>query len=106
MSNLQIIILKPASPAIQLSMYSGAECGWPSPALDWAEAELSLDELVGVGAASKCLAWVTDGALACSGICQDDILVVDMALQPAPGDIVLALHEGEHYLRRLAGQGQ
>jgi len=106
MSNLQIIPLKPASPAIQLPMYPGAECGWPSPALDWAEAELSLDELVGVGAASTCLVWVTDGALASSGICQDDILVVDMALQPVPGDIVLALHEGEPYLRRLTELGQ
>jgi DNA polymerase V len=106
MSNLQIIPLKPASPAIQLSMYPGAECGWPSPALDWAEAELSLDQLLGVGAASTCLAWVTDGALANSGICQDDILVVDTAMQPVPGDIVLVLHDGEHLLRRLSEHGQ
>lgn len=105
MSNLQIIPLKPGSLAIQLSMYPGAECGWPSPALDWAEAELSLDELVGVGAASTWLAWVADDALANSGICQDDILVVDTAMGPIPGDIVLALHDGEHLLRRLSEQG-
>ncbi|MDF9778757.1 S24 family peptidase [Pseudomonas baetica] len=106
MSNLQIVPLKPASPAILLSMYPGAECGWPSPALDWSEAELSLDELVGVGSTTTWLAWVTDGALANSGICQDDILVVDTALQPIPGDIVLALHDGEHFLRRLSEHGQ
>lgn len=105
MSSLRIVAVQRASLAVLLPMYPAIACGWPSPALDWSEAELSLDDLVGVDAVSTKLAWVTDGALSASGICQGDVLVVDMAIQPAPGDIVLALFDGEHYLRRLSVRG-
>lgn len=104
--SLQLFPIKQSAPTARLSVFPAAACGWPSPALDYEEPPLSLDELVGVDAASTYLAWVTDDALTPSGICRDDILVVDMASQPQPGDVVLALVDGAHYLRRLAGRGQ
>lgn len=65
-----------------------------------------MDELVGVGSTSTMLAWVIDDALYPSGIGVDDLLVIDTALDPTPGDVVLVIYEGEHYLRRLAPRGQ
>lgn len=83
-----------------------ASCGWPSPALDWEEAPLSLDSLVGIKDNSNLLAWVTENDLCPSGISVGDLLVINCALDPVPGDVVLVTCEGEHYLRRLAPRGQ
>lgn len=104
--SLRVFPILNSTPASRLRVFPAAACGWPSPALEYEEPPLSLDELVGVDATATCLVWVTDDALAPSGICRDDVLVADMAIQPQPGDIVLALVDGEHYLRRLSARDQ
>lgn len=69
--------------------------GFPSPADDYAETYLSLDELVNVRAPSVYLVRAGGDSLTDVGIYDGDVLVVDRAEPALPGDVVIALIEGE-----------
>ena len=92
--------------AVQLPVYRGASCGWPSPTTDYAENPLSLDELVGISASSTFLARATGTSMTGAGIHSGDILVIDKALDAAPGNVVIAIVDGEFTVKRLVREGQ
>lgn len=100
------IPLYPSPDATPLPVYRGASCGWPSPAADYAEAPLSIDELVGISAASTFLARATGTSMTGAGIHSGDILVIDKGLDPVPGNIVVAIVDGEFTVKRLAQNGK
>ena len=75
--------------------------GFPSPADDFVERRLSLDDHLIRNPESSFLLRVAGDALAADGIHDGDLLVVDRALPPTAGSVVVAVVAGEFALRRL-----
>jgi len=75
--------------------------GFPSPADDFIERRLSLDAHLIRNPESTFLLRVAGDALAADGIHDGDLLVVDRALPPTAGSVVVAVVAGEFALRRL-----
>jgi DNA polymerase V len=95
-----------SSDSIQLPIYRGVSCGWPSPAADFREPALSLDELVGISACSTFLARATGTSMTGAGIHSGDILVIDKSRDAQPGNVVVAVVDGEFTVKRLARVGR
>lgn len=75
--------------------------GFPSPADDYAEASLSLDELANVRAPHTYLVLATDESMVGRGIARGDVLIVDRDLTARAGDIVVT-EMNESAIRTLA----
>lgn len=69
---------------------------WPSAAQDYLQEELDINEyLMGARKASVFLFRITGDSMKEAGILQDDIIIVDRALEVRDGDIVVASIFGE-----------
>lgn len=86
--------LRPSSVLVRM-IEARVSAGFPSPAEDYAEAYLSLDELVNVRAPSVYLVLASGDSLTGVGIFDGDVLVVDRAAVANTGDVVIALISGE-----------
>lgn len=75
--------------------------GFPSPADDRVERRLSLDEHLIRHPESTFFVRVQGDALREAGIRDGDLLVVDRALPPTAGSVVVAVVDGAFALRRL-----
>jgi DNA polymerase V len=76
--------------------------GFPSPALDYAERALDLNEHLIPNPVSTFFMRTSSDAVKESGILTDDLLIVDRSLKPQSGDIVIA---GEFCLKRFEKYG-
>jgi DNA polymerase V len=76
--------------------------GFPSPADDFIERRLSLDEHLIRQPASTFLVRVAGDCLAGAGIHDGDLLVVDRATPPSTGSLVVAVVDGAFALRRVS----
>jgi DNA polymerase V len=75
--------------------------GFPSPADDFIERRLSLDEHLIRQPASTFLVRVAGDGRAGAGIHDGDLLVVDRATPPSTGSLVVAVVDGAFALRRV-----
>jgi DNA polymerase V len=75
--------------------------GFPSPATDYLEKKLDLNELLVKHPAATFFMRVKEGGMADSDIFSGDILLVDRSLIPREQDIVIAIIEGEFKLTRF-----
>jgi DNA polymerase V len=75
--------------------------GYPSPAEDFVEASLDVRELLVKHPTATFFVRVEGEAMRASGIRDGDILVVDRALDPAPGAIIVASIADELLVRRV-----
>ena len=73
--------------------------GFPSPAEDMAEAPLSLDKLLAQRPASMFFVEMAGDALLDSGIFSGDVLVVDRALHPSYGAVVVVTLDDKLFAR-------
>lgn len=80
---------------------SPAACGFPSPAADYMEQRLSLDELLVAHPAATFFAKAQGSSMEGVGIFDGDLLIVDRALSPHSGDVVIALLDGELCVKKL-----
>lgn len=80
-------------------------CGFPSPADDYMETALDLNELVISNPAATFYIRVSGDSMKYAAICDGDILVVDRALEPSHNAIVLAALDGEFTVKRLYKDG-
>jgi len=77
-------------------------CGFPSPAADYQQPDLSLDQLAGITPTSSIFLFRACGnSMVGAGIHDGDILVVDKAKAPQPGNVVLAILGAEFLVKRL-----
>ncbi|WP_024552014.1 S24 family peptidase [Franconibacter helveticus 513] len=74
--------------------------GFPSPAADYVESRLSLDEALIQKPAATYYMRAGETIYRC-GIIKDALLVIDMSVTPCDGAIVVCAYEGELVLRRL-----
>lgn len=80
--------------------------GFPSPAADHIEAHISLDEVLNVRAPHVYLVSITGDSMQGAGIFEGDLAVVDRALEPAHGNIVVALLNNDPVCKRLCIRGK
>jgi len=82
----------------------GVSAGFPSPAEDYIEGKLDLNELMVANPAATFFVRVAGDSMIGAGIHHHDILVVDRSLVPAPGRVVIAVVDGELTVKRLVSQ--
>ena len=101
-------ILQPKAGAIPvyLPMFSHkVAAGFPSPADDYIEGLLSLDEDLIYHKTATFFVRARGNSMVGTGIGDGDILVVDKSLAPVSGDIVIAMVDGEPTVKRFIQQG-
>lgn len=89
-----------SSPPIPLRLFTEVACGWPSPAADYEETPLSLDELVKVSPSSTHLV-PAHGDSMLPLIRDGDVLVVDRSAQAFIGDVVVSIIHDDFTITRL-----
>jgi DNA polymerase V len=79
--------------------------GFPSPAEDYQESAIDLNEILAPNTAATFLLRVRGESMTGAGIDDGDVLVVDRSLEPAHGRIVVAVVDGEFTVKRLSRRG-
>ncbi|MNQ72909.1 LexA repressor [compost metagenome] len=79
--------------------------GFPSPAADHIEAQISLDEVLNIRAPHVYLVKITGESMQGAGIFDGDLAVVDRSLEPVHGHIVVALLNNDPLCKRLCIRG-
>lgn len=86
--------------------YNGSNTtGFPSPATIYLEAVIDLGAILDLRKPSRYPVRVMGGALPAKGIAEQDILVVDCALDRAPDRVCVAMGAGEVFLAVLKRTG-
>jgi len=84
----------------------GVSAGFPSPAEDYTDRKLDLNELLIKNEAATFFVRVDGDSMIGAGIHHDDILVVDRSREAVSGDIVIAILDGELTVKRLVKESQ
>lgn len=80
----------------------GIPAGFPSPADDFKELEISFDkEVFGTSPSTIFCARVTGTSMEGAGISNNDVIAVDRSLEPKNGDIAVCLIYDDFTLKRL-----
>ncbi|UFH51119.1 LexA family protein [Pseudomonas sp. KNUC1026] len=91
--------------ALRLPVYSfRVPAGFPSPATDHLEQAISLDELFRLRAPHIYMVRIEGESMSGAGIHDGDLVIVDRAIEPAHGQIVIAAVNGEPLCKRLYRQ--
>lgn len=75
--------------------------GFPSPADDYIERDLDLNEHLVKHPAATFFVRVTGESMTDAGVRNGDILIVDRSLTPSSGRVVIAVLDGELTVKRL-----
>ena len=87
---------------ITLPLFSDlVQCGFPSPAADYVEQRIDLNELLVSHPSSTYFVKAAGDSMIEAGISDGDLLVVDSSRTAEHGDIVIAAVEGEFTVKRL-----
>ena len=79
----------------------GISAGFPSPADDYIDRMLDLNELLITNPPATFFVRVAGESMIDAGIHDGDILIVDRSLEPQNGKIVIAVVDGELTVKRL-----
>jgi DNA polymerase V len=103
----QIILPCKMAPIQLTALYShSVSAGFPSPADDYIEDRLDLNELLVNNKAATFFLRVKGDSMINAGIHHGDIIVVDRSVQPSHRSIVVAVVDGELTVKRLiSGNG-
>ena len=87
---------------IELPVFGSAvSAGFPSPAEDYVEGKLDLNEHLIPRPAATFMVRATGDSMTGVGIFSGDILVVDRSVQPKHGSIIIAVIDAELTVKRL-----
>ncbi len=90
------------APAQYIPLYLDAiSAGFPSPADDYVENALDLNEYLVKNPAATFMVRVSGDSMIDAGIHDNDVLIVDRSRNPVPGTIVVAVLDGELTVKRL-----
>lgn len=78
--------------------------GFPSPAEDFLDKELDLNDYLIGNKASTFLVKVEGNSMENAGIFDGDIIIVDRSLEPENGKVVLGVLNGEFTVKRISIQ--
>ncbi|MBA3722336.1 MAG: translesion error-prone DNA polymerase V autoproteolytic subunit [Parachlamydiaceae bacterium] len=82
------------------------QAGFPSPADDYIEQQLDLNQLIVKHPSATFFVRVEGESMRDAGIFSGDILVVDRSLSPAHGKIIVAVIDGEFTVKRILIEGE
>lgn len=87
---------------LQLPLYGDScQAGFPSPAQDYIEAQLDLNEFYICHPSATYFVRAEGESMVEAGILSGDLLIVDKAVKPNHADIVIAAVAGEFTVKRL-----
>ena len=87
---------------VALPLYSDlVQCGFPSPAADYVEQRIDLNELLVQHPSATYFVKAAGDSMIEGGISDGDLLVVDSSRTADHGDIVIAAVDGEFTVKRL-----
>ena len=89
------------SPTFLQCIDTRVPAGFPSPAADYEEVTLSIDELIDLRTPHVYLVRVEGPSMIGAGIYDGDVLVVNKALEARSGHIVVAYVDGGMTVKRL-----
>ena len=104
MSTTSFTLLWPAPlpRMLALPLFSGkVAAGFPSPADDYVEKTLDLNQLLVQKPAATFFVRAQGESMLGVGIHPNDILIVDRSIEPVPGKIVICALNGELTVKRL-----
>jgi DNA polymerase V len=105
-NRIEIMMPKLGALPILLPLFSHkVAAGFPSPADDYIEGMLSLDEDLIQHKSATFFVRAKGNSMIGAGIGDGDLLVVDKSLNPASGDIVIAVVDGDLTVKRLLKRG-
>lgn len=84
---------------------SKVSCGFPSPAEDYIEKNISLDDLLILHPAATFFLRAQGDSMTGAGIFSGDILIVDKSIEPTNNHIVVAVLNGDLLVKRLKIEG-
>jgi DNA polymerase V len=91
----------------ELNFYaSRIAAGFPSPAEDFMEKRLDLNEYLIKNQAATFLIKVRGNSMINAGIFDGDLLVIDRSVEPADSKIVLGVLNGEFTVKRINKKGK
>lgn len=97
--------IKPADfprAVVALPLFSDlVQCGFPSPAADYVEQRIDLNELLIHHPSATYFVKAAGDSMVEAGISDGDLLVVDSSRTAQHGDIVIAAVDGEFTVKRL-----
>lgn len=100
---MQIIARSGFWPELSLPLYlEHVSAGFPSPAQDYVEQQLDLNQLCVKRPAATYFVRVAGNSMVDAGIYPDDLLVVDRSITAQDGDVVIANLNGEFTVKVLA----
>ncbi|MNF32197.1 LexA repressor [compost metagenome] len=89
-------------PGRRVPLYSfSVPAGFPSPAQDHIERDISLDELLGLRLPQTFLVRVSGDSMIGVGIFDGDLAIVDRSVEAKPGHIVIAALNNEPLVKTL-----
>lgn len=100
----RVTLFKPAEPLSRVALplfISKIPAGFPSPANDYIEKDLDLNELMIENPAATFFARAQGYSMIDAGILPGDILVINRALEPQSGSIVVCVVNEEFTVKRL-----
>lgn len=101
-SNIIAVGLPPTVAAVHpLMVGESVACGWPSPSQDYFDGRINLNEHLIKDVTSTFVVRVTGDSMEGAGISDGDELIVNRALTPRDGSIVIAILDGELTVKRL-----
>lgn len=80
---------------------SGIKAGFPSPAADFDESKISLDNVLVKNKEATFYAKASGNSMTGAGIDDGDILVVDRSLEPQNNKIAICFIDGEFTVKRI-----
>lgn len=98
---IDIYVPEQDTPCLLPIFSSAVQGGFPSPAEDYIEKRLDLNELVIQHPVATFYVRVEGDSMKGAGIHTGDILVVDRALKAVSGKIIVAIINGEFTVKRL-----
>lgn len=95
-------------PIVRLErpFFESVSAGFPSPAADYMDKKLDLNELCIQNPSSTFFIRVEGDSMQGAGIFNGDILIVDRSLNAKPRDIIVAVVDGDFLVKRLCRQGK
>jgi DNA polymerase V len=98
---VEITSIDPDGASFSLPLFNSVQAGFPSTAEDYTEDRLDLNRLLIKHPAATFFVRVEGDSMKNAHIISGDILIVDRAIEPASGKIVVAVLNGEFTVKRL-----
>lgn len=106
-NNFKLTIHPPETDkSLRLPLFSNkVRAGFPSPAEDHLEQKLDLNQFLIKHPAATFFVRVEGDSMKNGGISHGDLLIVDRAITPQNGQIIVAVLNGEFTLKRIKKEG-